>query len=37
MIKIICHWEKDKKYSVRTAYHLICEEKISSLPEASCV
>jgi hypothetical protein len=33
--KIIWHWEKDGQYSVRSAHHLLCNEKSAPLPESS--
>jgi hypothetical protein len=29
------HWEKDGVYSVRSAYHLLCNDRESSIPGPS--
>jgi hypothetical protein len=33
---LVWNWEKDGVYSVRSAYHLLCEEKTRLLPGPSC-
>lgn len=35
--KLIWHWENHGDYSVRTAYHLLCEKRFNQQPSPSCV